>query len=90
MSGPHKLLNPFIGDVCDGKLFDEHPIFGEYAQDEKRWAQKSSHNARLLLLAISRMELMNYLLVSAALELLSIPVLQYTLSETNLYCNLVC
>ena len=30
MSGPHKLLHPhnIIGDVCDGKLFDEHPIFG--------------------------------------------------------------
>ena len=32
MSGSHKLLHPHIGDVCDGKLFDEHPIFGEYAQ----------------------------------------------------------
>ncbi len=32
MSGPHNLLHPHLSDVCDGKLFEEHPVFGKYPQ----------------------------------------------------------
>ena len=26
-SGPHQLTCPMLGDLCDGEVFKEHPIF---------------------------------------------------------------
>ncbi len=32
MSGPHQLIGPLYGDMCDGELFKEHPIFSSNPQ----------------------------------------------------------